>query len=1114
MVMLADLNDEAHTTSIKLQRHSLDASRAHDRLSLLERENDVLRKEIATLRAYPHPDTSSDSHPAVSQVRQLTLSLRQLSDKLSFTEKALLERSTELADASSKAKKAKYAAESAYELAARVRGREEAGKEKERELQRKVRAAEEQLKMSDLVVKEYADLVRSLEGKLASRSQETHKRNSTFTTEVSEGSTSNVTAAGRPSLAESIEEGKLGLQRLISEFAEESERLQEEVGRLQNELAIAVARADAQEKTNQHDRVELAKTQTELQKLKLDDSTATKMVSRYMKFSQTSTDTLQKAIDSLKVRHAATIDTLSAQISFLTSQLQDSEAASERLRTVLDEMGGDYMKESYGRRREVGLRIKLINREEILMESLRRWLLRAQESLSRDLEVSDQGKLEKMVNEAKGLLFNDEWSSEPSSGSVARIIAAQTAADSLIKELQTETARRLELTKSLYLNLDDQPNVEANGDLYYENGTQYEASLSDVAVQVTILQDSSLVSFPDDALKVPTATPLVLGKTNVIISGGTELAPVAVPNYNDLDSDKQPQTLPIPDHLESSLEDPCDDGSVIGAIVGSVEPIARSVSTPVNAVPSVENKPEGLTKTDCTQPAVHPQQNGERELDAVNTEARPDLLGNHVETVITVPSHDRHDTQISTHDPSAPVEEIKAPPNVALDSADGVLQQAVIRGRDGGSTAVSVDPVQEPRLETKAPEIIVVHNDELGIVSLSADDQSEVFYEFSDGLDDLDITVAVEPSSLISEASSQDERISVTDSPVVSIPEALTPLKHPLLAELDSVYHRYDGLQRNFHDCHFALDALKESLAMPSSPGFDLSNSMNHHIPPDALKMALGRLSDYIEDARVELEIRIADESLLAHGYETLLSVPGALASPVSSYARAGPSTVHNEEVRELTPMRSEIESEIEAFVSGTEPSVQKARENLTHKLADIQHDITVLKRVIYDQEELAASMPSTASTPLSPPATAPATSNQNGGWTSWIRGPASRPTSPAPTFGNVMTTPKLRHSPSLNLPTTTSASRAQKPYFQNGHADAGRDPLAKLGLKVSMPMYVLPQSPVYSIPRSRTVSTMYMVGLGARTTSGSLTSLLSPKQPVVESKREVADDEGLSDVE
>lgn len=159
----------------------MEGAKALERASYLERENDALKSELAILRANPHPDASPQAHPAVLQVQQLTLSLRRLSDKLSLTEDALLTRTTELTHAMGEATKAKHAAEGAYELAARTRGREEAGKVRELELEWKVKAAEESVRMSDLVVNEYADLVRALNAKTG-KGPITHSRSNSTTT--------------------------------------------------------------------------------------------------------------------------------------------------------------------------------------------------------------------------------------------------------------------------------------------------------------------------------------------------------------------------------------------------------------------------------------------------------------------------------------------------------------------------------------------------------------------------------------------------------------------------------------------------------------------------------------------------------------------------------------------------------------------------------------------------------------------------------------------------------------------------------------------------------------------------------------------------------------------
>ncbi|KAF8881486.1 hypothetical protein BD779DRAFT_1675431 [Infundibulicybe gibba] len=129
-------------------------------------------------------------------------------------------------------------------------------------------------------------------------------------------------------------------------------------------------------------------------------------------------------------------------------------------------------------------------------------------------------------------------------------------------------------------------------------------------------------------------------------------------------------------------------------------------------------------------------------------------------------------------------------------------------------------------------------------------------------------------------------------------PEAVeAPAPHPLIAQLAQTRHRYDDLKHTFET----------------------------------------RLSDYTEDARVELEIRIADEELLARGFETILSIPGALSHSSTSTGAGDDSP----------PSQTEVEAQIEAFVSGAEPSVQRSLQTFTRKLTDVQHDIAALKRTI-----------------------------------------------------------------------------------------------------------------------------------------------------------------------
>lgn len=720
----------------------------------------------------------------------------------------------------------------------------------------------------------------------------------------------------------------------------------------------------------------------------------------HRRFSQTSTDTLHTALGSLKARHAATVDTLSTQVSSLTRCLQQTETTCERLRSALDELGGDYMKESYGRRREVALRMKLIYREESLIESLRRWILRAQEALDKAPDVPAQENLTKMLNEAKDIIIlTNGPESQPFSGSSARIIAVQTIADSLAENLHAETVKRLELERLLAIGRHDQeyePSVNIHEGDYRENCTQYEQSSSNVAIQTFTFQGDEILS------------PLMVGSPSIGSGAPTEV-PDRLPEQvcdNFILSDQDCHQ----DNESSSSPSPGESGGVEGCET-------KYPFTAAAVTEALHPEPVELPAQDCGVEA--------------HTSAMEEQLSDEI-----------------------------SPINIQVASADST------RAQD-----------QDVSAQAPVPEIVVAHFDEIPqSLFPSSDDHSLATGLHIDAVPVPDIPPI--GSDIITNLNSTVPQDNLARH--IILPSSLDPqLNHPLLPELVKVNHRYDELQHNFHDCHFALDALKQSLS---------TSLLNHQVPPEALKMALERLTDYIEDARVELEIRIADESLLARGYETLLSVPGALAS-LDPNGKSG---------NETAPLRSEIELQVEAFVSGTEPSIRKGAESLTQKLSIVQHDIAVLKRAIHDPEGEGPPVQhepvgSTSSLFGPVPATAPVMGSRSGGWASWISSSPSRPSSPAPTFGNIMTSPRLRHSPSLNL---TGAGRPSKPYLLNSDA-VNKDPLASLGLRVPMPLYVPLQAPAHPTATSRTVSTMYMLGLGARTASGSLTPLLPSHRTV-----------------
>jgi len=274
-----------------------------------------------------------------------------------------------------------------------------------------------------------------------------------------------------------------------------------------------------------------------------------------------------------------------------------------------------------------------------------------------------------------------------------------------------------------------------------------------------------------------------------------------------------------------------------------------------------------------------------------------------------------------------------------------------------------------------------------------------------------------------------------------------------LVIELGKTKNRYDELQRAFRDCHLTLCDLNQTLQdLPPS-------SFSSSLPISALQTILARLDDFNEDARVELEIRIADEERIARGYATLLTVPGAIASEAEA---------------------QEVERAVRAFVEGSsDPAVARAQSQFARKRETLEHDVAALKCAIH---ELAQPQPQTPSSqvpvPASPspsysPSLRPATPSS---WTSLAAGffasgggGSSRPSSPSPTFGAVVTSPRTRRAVS---------------------AEATMSPLAALQQQLRIPMPDLHHhhqqaaglpSPVRPGSRARTTSGMYMLGLGMR---------------------------------
>ncbi|KAI0797516.1 hypothetical protein C8Q75DRAFT_801457 [Abortiporus biennis] len=1000
---------EAHATSVKLQHHSLDSSQAVEKSHLLEREVTHLREEVQTLREYP----DITPHPASLQVPELTLALRKLSDKLTLTEESLTSRTNELLDAQHALSRAKFDTEAAHTLVKDAHIREQTCRERERELERKARAAEEERKMADFAVQEYADLVRSLEGRPKSSSRPS------FAINESNGSST--------SISDSLAEGRLGLQKLLEEFNAESERLKQEVSRLQLELENTSKVLESERKGAHMDRSKLATALVELDKYKVDDTTAAKMVSRYMKFSQSTTDSLQRAMENLKTRHAATTASLNTQIDNLQRSIHSQRRQSETLRRALDDLSEDISREAYGRRREVSLRLAFLGREEGLAENLRRWIRKSKESFERVLssnmnttsEASSlidpkllEGTIAKVLEDAEGLL--DSLNGQPTlegntAGSVARVIAAQDAVKALTKELQHETDRRLEAERRLahFESMDPDeirpvhrhtPKPSVDSVKVKENG-------------VPTLQDPTTPKGSDTVPVLPLTS--VKGENPTLAS-----------NKDDDNTPASHFTFPSIESSDSSVG--FSDSSTTLVNKGEIATSDSSTIVPPG-VPKVNTAPADTTLHIDT-PIVD---NAAIIVDLTNTpllstseDPIPDALG-----LDTVTSILPEQAPISA-DLSTPHSDTVSTPSIVINASTGSAVSSITVAKDS------------------------IH---------SLPTNGEPGHAHPVALDDLfsQRPVSVDAPATIQTFSEVDHNSTNGDQPT-----AQSDNRHDLLVALLQVKHRYDELQRSFRDCHLALTELKKNVT-----SLPRSSSMT-----SVVQTAVERLDDFNEDVRVELEIRVADEERIHAGYETLLTVPGAISDEVDEKG---------------------IEREILSFVEGKDKVVAKAMQQFSKKLEDLQHDIASIKRTIHEMVANAESEES-SNTPM----------KSSPGWSSWAGGllgsspTPRRPSSPAPTFGSVMTSPRTRVA-SLNMKNHSTSSA-------NPSSPSTPDPFASLGLRIPMPSslppamatspsypYLSPATPSAKLPRPRTASAsaMYMLGIGSSARRSSF-GLNSPRTP------------------
>ncbi|KAJ7254790.1 hypothetical protein C8J57DRAFT_1721979 [Mycena rebaudengoi] len=726
------------------------------------------------------------------------------------------------------------------------------------------------------------------------------------------------------------------------------------VASLEHELGVAESRASAAQTLTGELGDALARSKFAAEQAWVDDRSTAGMVER--KFTQQTTSALHSTLSALRTRHAATLATLHAQIAALQQQLGTARGSEERLRGALDELGGELMRETVGRRREVALREDLLTLKD--------------------------------VHAVLALLDDDAGGT----GTEGRMVL-ESAVEMLVGELEGEVARRGEARGAEiedvrpFMADEARPATTDKAHPSMEETHPIPASAPAEALQSS--------PSPPPALPPPPASPLPAMR--IVVP-----PPDAVLRSADVVLHQPSPRAPPNDSL---LYDDFDFG-------GDERRVETGEAVEVEDVEDVEVK--DAEDADDTAP-----------LQTTDTAtAMEDDNATHIVDLLLAVEDVVDDPLAGEAEHVAPA----APPlHLQLQLQTEDTENAELR--EGDAPVPEADPLQ-PEERFNADKVllrVLVHTP-----------------------------------------------LDASPAPPAKVPE--NDDAHPLLADLETASKRYDALQRAFRDCHLALQELRTALgplsptsAAPAKEVHTPLPSEPQHAPTQqhtaltakqhaVLRSAVERLHDYTEDARVELEIRVADEQVLARGFATILQL-----QPGSPPGADGDADVPAADTAAAQQLDADTARQIERFVRGADP----VQEGFRRKLEDVEHDIAVVKSVLYAPPA-----------PPPPPLVAPTTPEASSGWAAWIRGSRSgtpAPGSPAyaetPTFGSVMTSPRLRK---------TSSSVSLLGAVAGGEGN----PFAGLGLRVPMPSYAGGGGDADDVPavkpRQRTISGVYMVGLGA----------------------------------
>ncbi|KAF7341199.1 hypothetical protein MVEN_01855100 [Mycena venus] len=1124
--LVTRFQNEAHASSIKLQRHALDTSAYTERIAQLEAENALLTTELGVLRDNPVPSSSSSSSSSTSgpdTVAELTLSLRRLNAKLSLTEAALAEHTRALGETTALAAQQTHAAGEAYALAARARGREEEGRQREDALKR--------------WWGEYAALVRSLERRSPpasatrfSFSGPLHGRSASGGGSVGGGSTPTLVdpspSPGTPEDALALAKSQLG--SLIENFAEQNAVLSAQAFAMESERDVVQAQLAAARALVGELGTELAKAKFEVEKARVDDRSAAGMVERYMKFTQQTTTSLHA---SLGARCAPGTPRRWRRCMRRWKRWGGSSARGRgRYRPSAPPLTTRHSPSEERVRRALGGAVGRVPPPPAPTPAedggnggdTEKGDERAGEALAR--LVADVRAVLGMLDAPTGSGSDESGGNgggeqDQDQGTEGRMRVLEDAVGMLVAELEAEVGRRVGAEREmreareregerdeadlLPSSIRANANADADGGESETLAVTHVVDGNGVAGGVKEKAERIEEDKPEQGKgeEVAERTPTAVAEGDGDGGGGdSEVLLLVVEGKGEAAEAEAAQAHALDDEdgeahneLERELEDGAEVREEREERVGSAveaEEVLKTGNADADAEPMLEMLPAIAPEVDdasAPAPAIpaddatsSPSQ-AESENSSTSNGANTTLAEGSTHTDEEAATAPALEPAIQADDPALSPLHVESE-NTTANEADTPSPKGSTHTDEGAPRSdVPVDIVSSdaasPPSSAPAPVPVVAPSD------AGEDDLNEAprasplstapapSIAFPSAAKDVPPSPATQDNAPAQLGSEYVEQAPTEPQAADAAADAPTPT-HPLLADLAETSKRYDALQRAFRDCHIVLQELRATLApgSTSSPSHGETQAQTQGPQTDVLRTVVERLHDYTEDARVELEIRVADGRVLARGWETIVLLPGTPNGRAGEHTRDGSAEGEG-------GGDADVRRQIAAYVARD----ADAQAGFRRKLEDVEHDIAVVKRAVYAPPS-APAFPTSESVPtlMSPSPVSPSPKTE--GWAAWLAGTGGSerrtPPSPspgfapgeAPTFGSVMTSPRLRHS--------ASAARLAK-----AHAHVQGNPFESLGLRVPMPAYVpqqqQQQQQQQAAPRQRTISGVYMLGLG-----------------------------------